>query len=105
MIFNIALFALYVAISSFGLYKLKSASGLLSLDFAIGFASYGLGFLVWFYVLTRMPLSIAFPIAAGSLIVATQFVGQAFLGERIEPVHAGGIALILVGIVLIHFKA
>lgn len=105
MTFNIALFGLYVVISSFGLYKLKSASGILSPEFAIGFASYGFGFLVWYYILTRLPLSIAFPIAAGSLIVATQIVGHEFLGEKIGFVHAGGIGLILVGIALIHIKA
>jgi multidrug transporter EmrE-like cation transporter len=105
MISNIALFALYVVVSAFGLYKLKSADGPLSADFGIGFASYGLGFLVWYYVLTRLPLSFAFPVAAGSLIVATQFVGHSFLGERIDLIQAGGIALILAGIVLIHIRA
>ena len=104
MTVNIALFTLYVAVSSFGLYKLKSASGLLSLDFMVGFTFYGLGFLLFYSVLSRLPLSIVFPIAAGGLVVATQSVGYTFLGESIRAVHAGGIALILIGIVLIFAR-
>jgi multidrug transporter EmrE-like cation transporter len=104
MIVNIGLFTLYVLVSSFGLFKLKSASGLMSLDFWLGFAFYGAGFLIWYYVLTRLPLSVAFPIAAGGLVIATQVVGYLFLGETIHVVHAGGIALVVVGIVLIFLQ-
>ncbi len=104
MIVNIGLFTLYVAVSSFGLYKLKSASGLLSSDFLLGFTCYGIGFLIWYSVLTRLPLSVVFPIAAGSLVVATQIVGYMFLDEAIHIVHASGIALILTGIVLIFVR-
>ncbi len=104
MIVNIGLFTLYVLVSSFGLFKLKSASGLLSADFIVGFAFYGAGFLIWYSVLTRLPLSVVFPIAAGSLVVATQIVGYVFLGEAIRVVHTGGIALILAGIVLIFVR-
>jgi multidrug transporter EmrE-like cation transporter len=105
MIINIGLFCLYVAVSSFGLYKLKGSGGVLTLDSAVGFGFYGLGFLVWYYVLTRLPLSIAFPIAAGSLIIATQLVGYGLLGEKIGLVQIGGITLIIAGISLIHIKA
>ncbi len=104
MIINIGLFTLYVLVSSFGLFKLKSASGFLSPDFLLGFAFYGFGFLIWYSVLTRLPLSVVFPIAAGSLVIATQVVGYLFLGETIRLVHASGIALILGGIVLIFVR-
>lgn len=104
MIVNIGLFTLYVVVSSFGLFKLKSASGFLSPDFLLGFTFYGIGFLIWYSVLTRLPLSVVFPIAAGSLVIATQVVGYLFLGETIRLVHASGIALILTGIVLIFVR-
>ena len=104
MIVNIGLFTLYVLVSSFGLFKLKSAGGFLSPDFLLGFAFYGAGFLIWYSVLTRLPLSVVFPIAAGSLVIATQIVGHLFLGETIRLVHAGGIAMILAGIVLIFVR-
>ena len=105
MIINIGLFCLYVVVSSFGLYKLKSSADLLSIDFAIGFAFYGLGFLVFYSVLMRLPLSVAFPVAAGSLIVATQLVGHGMLGEKIGLLQLGGIVTVLAGIVMIYSKA
>ena len=91
-------------VSSFGLFKLKSASGIPSPDFWLGFALYGFGFFIWYYVLTRLPLSVAFPIAAGSLVIATQVVGYLFLGETIHLAHAGGVALIAIGIFLIFLQ-
>lgn len=105
MITNIGLFILYVLVSSFGLFKLKAANGSFGFEFLVGLTSYGFGFLVWYYVLTRMPLSVAFPVAAGSLVVATQIVGYLFLDEGIQLLHVGGIAFILLGIVVIFARA
>ena len=105
MIANIGLFSLYVLVSSFGLFKLKAANGTFGVEFLVGLTSYGFGFLVWYYVLTRMPLSVAFPVAAGGLVVATQVVGYMFLDEGIQLMHVGGIALILLGIAFIFANA
>ena len=105
MIANIGLLVVFVALNAFGLFKLKASNGEIGVDFAIGFLSYGAGFLIWYAILTRLPLSIAFPVAAGSLIVATQLVGRYFLGEHLNAVNFGGVALIAVGIVLIFSKA
>ena len=105
MIANIGLFTLYVLVSSFGLFKLKSASGTFGVEFFVGFACYGLGFLVWYYVLTRLPLSIAFPVAAGGLVAATQVVGFLFLNETMHFIHVSGISLILLGILLVFINA
>ena len=74
-------------------------------DFILGCAAYGSVFLIWYYVLTRMPLSTAFPIAAGSLIVSVQIVGYRFLSEPLALSHLTGIALILVGIGVIFANA
>ena len=95
---------LYVAVSAYGLYKIKAAANLVSLEFAVGFIAYGLGFLLWLYILLRMPLSVAFPIAAGALIVATQLLGYLLLGERITVLHGLGVTAIVVGIALISVK-
>ena len=105
MIINIGLFIVYVLVSSFGLFKLKAANGALGLEFLVGLACYGAGFVVWYFVLTRMPLSVAFPVAAGSLVVATQVVGYMFLNEGFQLMHVGGIALILLGIVFVFVDA
>jgi multidrug transporter EmrE-like cation transporter len=101
MLLNIGLLTLYVAISSCGLLALKTASGPMTLHFAAGLILYAIGFAIWYGMLTRLPLSVAFPIAAGSLVMATQIVGWLFLDERLQVGHLGGIALILAGIAVV----
>jgi len=105
MMLNIGLLALYVVVSSLGLFALKIASGPLSMHFAVGLALYGIGFAIWYGMLTRMPLSVAFPIAAGSLVMATQIMGYLFLDESLQLGHLGGIALILAGIAIVFAEA
>jgi drug/metabolite transporter (DMT)-like permease len=48
---------------------------------------------------------VAFPTAAGALIAATVLGGYLFLGERLLIAQAIGIALILVGIVLVFGRS
>ena len=104
-VFNAAQLILYVIVSSIGLYTLKSANGTIGTGFFVGLSFYGLGFLIWYSLLARMPLSLAFPLAAGSLVIASQVVGAFFLGESLRPAHLGGIGLIVVGISLAFAKA
>ncbi len=96
---------LYIGVSAFGLYKIKAAAQVMSVEFAIGFVMYGLGFLIWMYILLRMPLSVAFPIAAGALIVCTQLIGYFLLGEKITVIHSVGVTAIVIGIALISVRA
>lgn len=105
MVSNIGLIILFVALHAFGLFKLKASNGQIGVDFGLGFVCYGAGFLIWYVILTRLPLSIAFPVAAGSLIVATQLVGRFLLDEQLHLVNFSGVGLILVGIVLIFSRA
>ncbi len=102
---NAALIIIYIVTSAYGLYLLKGSPGPLSTSFAIGFVAYGIGFAIWLYILMRMPLSIAFPVAAGGLIVATQVAGIWFLGEKATTLHATGVVLVLAGIVMIYARA
>lgn len=105
MILNALLMLAYVCVSTFGLCQMKLASEVMKLQFLVGFAAYVVGFCMWFFILMRSPLSLAFPIAAGGLIVATQIAGYLFLSERITSVHGLGIAFILIGITLIGSQA
>lgn len=58
---------------------------------------YGLTALFWFYILTRTPLSAAFPFSiAGSALVPLA-AGLVF-GERLSWRYAGGYALMLTGL-------
>jgi multidrug transporter EmrE-like cation transporter len=89
-------FLAYVVISCFGLYLIKSAQGWYSLQFGIGFILYGLGAGLWMVILRRLPLSFAFPIAAGALVVVTLLTGVLFLEESLPLKHLIGAGLICV---------
>ena len=92
----------YALVSAYGLYLIKAAENWKSVSFVIGFGLYGSGFIIWLFILRLYPLSIAFPAAAGALIVATQVAGIVFLKE---PLHLGamaGIGFIAIGIILIY---
>ena len=95
----------YALISAYGLYLLKASSDILSVKFLIGGIFYGTGFLVWVIILRLYPLSLAFPVAAGMLIVSTQLFGIFLLGEQSSWQSLTGTGLIMSGIVLMHIKA
>ncbi len=94
----------YVILSASGLTLIKAAPGMMSVSNVAGFFLYALGFLIWVLVILRMfPLSFGFPVSAGSLIIATQISGYAFLNENYSLAHFLGIGLILIGISLVFF--
>ncbi|MEW6696500.1 MAG: class I SAM-dependent methyltransferase [Bacillota bacterium] len=103
MIKNMMIFLTYMVVSSYGLYKLKT-SEFIDMNFITGTFFYGLGFLIWFLILKLFPLSVAFPIASGLLIISTQFVGIWFLSEKTNIYQISGVILIIIGIFLINFK-
>lgn len=96
---------LYVGASIAGLTLIKGAmSGgafLLAPAFWSGFALYGAGVLLWLALLKALPLSTAFPLAAGALVVGTQLSGALFLGESVSRLHLVGVCVILVGLVVV----
>ncbi len=94
-----AILLAYVAMSLAGLYNMKRAESLLGWQFAAGFAMYVAGFGVWLAILRLYPLSFAFPLAAGALVVGTQLVGWLLLGETLAPHRLVGVGLILAGLV------
>ncbi len=98
------IFLLYILISSFGLLRLKTSQKILDFDFVTGFSFYGLGFIFWLYILKSNPLSVAFPIASGGLIIATQVVGYLVLREQMSVTQIIGVMSIIIGITLIYFN-
>jgi multidrug transporter EmrE-like cation transporter len=90
--------------SCFGLYKLKMSNVILDQNFIIGFMTYGAGFVVWLIILKMNPLSIAFPIASGCLVIGTQIVGIYYLNEKTNWLQIAGVCLIIAGIILIYAK-
>jgi multidrug transporter EmrE-like cation transporter len=99
---DFALLVAYVLVSMLGLHLLKTSAGtVLSLSFVLGLGCYGAGFALWYLMLTKLPLSTAFPLAAGALIIGTQLVGHMVLGEVLGPRHMVGVLLIAIGIAVV----
>lgn len=65
-----------------------------------GLALYGLGAMVWLYVLARLPLSAAYPFV-GLGFVLTMALGALALGESLTPTRIAGTVLIALGCVLV----
>lgn len=65
-----------------------------------GLALYGVATISWLYVLSRLPLSLAYPFV-GLSFVTVAVLSVVILGERIVPLQMAGTALIAVGVVLV----
>lgn len=101
-----ALLLTYTLLSVAGMAMIKAAPVLLSPKWLTGFALYLAGFALWMGVILRlMPLSQAFPIAAGALMLGTQVAGWLVLKERITLPHLAGTALILAGVAIVSLTA
>jgi multidrug transporter EmrE-like cation transporter len=81
-----------------------SPSGLLSLALEprliCALAMYALALLMWLQVLSKVPLSVAYPMLALTYAVVP-FLASYFFDERVSGVQLGGIALILVGVAVL----
>jgi multidrug transporter EmrE-like cation transporter len=54
----------------------------------------------WLYVVTKLPLTIAFPVYMGVTFVMVIFGGWFFLAENVTAIKVTAVALILCGIIL-----
>jgi len=57
--------------------------------------------IAWFYVAERYPVSIAFPTYVGVLFAIVTIGGALLLKENISAQHLLGLALILIGVVVV----
>lgn len=101
---NVAFLFAYVLISALGLLNLKQAAEIASKQFVAGFVLYGAGFVLWLVILRALPLSSAFPLAAGCLVFATQLLGWWLLDEPYSAQQLAGCVFIVFGISLIYLK-
>lgn len=67
-----------------------------------GLASYGLSAALWLLVLSRMPLSMAYPLISLG-ILAVVLLSAVALGENVSAGRAASVAFILTGVLLIGF--
>lgn len=61
---------------------------------------YGIGFIIWAVVLSRLQLSFAYPLLAIGYLV-NPLAAMVFFDEQIPPIRWIGIVVIMVGIVLV----
>lgn len=69
-----------------------------------GLGLYGLGALLWLFVLGRAPLSLAYPFV-GLGFILTMLAGALYLGEHVGPARIAGTMLIAIGCVLVARSA
>jgi multidrug transporter EmrE-like cation transporter len=65
-----------------------------------GLACFGLSAVMWLFVLSRIPLSSAYPFIALGILV-TVLGGKFIFGEAVTPQKALGVGLIMGGILLV----
>jgi drug/metabolite transporter (DMT)-like permease len=86
----------------------ESASGLVAMLMSPlvigGLALYGLGAMVWLFVLGRAPLSLAYPFV-GLGFIMTAILGMSVLGEGVSGSRVAGTVLIALGCVLVARSA
>lgn len=66
-----------------------------------GASMYVLGFLLWMVILTRSPLTVAYPIAVGLTMVFSTVCAVLFLRESLTWSTVAGMSLVFFGIVLL----
>ncbi len=67
----------------------------------VGVGLYASSFLLWLLIASRMPLTIAYPVAIGLSLVAITIGAAVWLGEPLTAARLVGGALIMVGIALV----
>ena len=65
-----------------------------------GLACYVVSVVVWILALSRVPVSIAYPMLSLGYVV-TAFIAWAFMGEAVNAMRVSGIAVIIVGVFLV----
>lgn len=66
-----------------------------------GILSFGLAFVLYSLVLTRVNLSVAYPVMTSLGLVIVSLVSVLLFREQLSALQAGGIALIIVGVWLV----
>lgn len=78
---------------------LKAASFLFSPLVLLGLALYGVGTVLWLFALRQMDLSLAYPFVAMSFVMVS-VSGIVFLGEPVSLPRLLGLALIILGLLV-----
>jgi drug/metabolite transporter (DMT)-like permease len=94
-----------VLVLRFAMPQILDKTGGLTLGLAgwagLGVLLYGGSFLLWLYILSRNPVSFAYPIAVGVTLAVTVLGAYFFLGEKITVLQVVGILVMLVAVFLL----
>lgn len=112
--FDLATLVVYTLCSASGLLLMRAGLGEARHDWlndgvigwpaaiaSIGIAFYVASFFLWLAILTRNPVSIAYPVAIGLTLIFVAIGAKLFLGEALSLPRLGGMAIILGGIILV----
>ena len=111
------IFLIYAVLSATGLFMIKTGAdnsglafsdGLFSMQLSprlvIGLAFYIISFLMSVYVVSRLKLSVFYPMSTGTILVITSLLGFFVLREQIGFWQLLGMGLILAGVVAINIR-
>ena len=104
LIFSFLIFII-VGLNTVAQVLLKSGAteNILNLYLLGGVFTYGLSTFVYISVLSKLNLSVAYPVVIGLTVVATTMAGAILLREKVSTVNWMGIGLILSGICAVAF--
>ena len=104
LIFSFLIFSI-VGLNTVAQVLLKSGAteNILNLYLLGGVFTYGLSTFVYISVLSKLNLSVAYPVVIGLTVVATTMAGAILLREKVSTVNWMGIGLILSGICAVAF--
>ena len=100
-----SLILLTVALNTTAQVLLKSGANrsLLNLYLLGGVLTYGVSTVVYVLVLSKINLSVAYPVVIGLTVIATTVAGTLLLKEKVNSVNWVGIGLMLSGICAVAF--
>jgi len=111
------IFAIYVLMSATGLFLIKTGTETtsiviensifnfqLSIRLIVGFIVYIFSFILSIYVISKMKLTVFYPTVTGTMLVLTSLLGYFFLKEHIGIMQLIGMALIMVGVIVLNVQ-
>lgn len=114
---NIVLFILYVVLSSSGLILFKlgtinpninlnifNFSIAISIKSIIGILCYGISFILWMIIVSKINLTLAMPLSVAIVNTLVVLGSCMFLKEKITLIQGIGIFIIIFGVSLISIK-
>lgn len=112
------LFIAYITMSVLGLTLFKMGSTHIKTNFSwtefylsvppvalLGLLCYAIGFILWFYILSKVEMSYISPLAMGITTIAIFLVGVLMFKESVSITKIVGVGIIVTGVIIMNIKA